>query len=399
MKAQSIVTHFLQKVTSNMHAKRRVALSACIMSILDGSDVTVTRIGRGISGSAYEKHKIKRADRLCSNPHMQQECHNIYFELCHHFSTLSSTPIILVDWSDLDDRQEHFLLSASIAFDGRGLPIYQEIHDVKTKDKPQSHKRFLNTLKSMLPPDTKPIIVTDAGYRCPWFKLVQEMGWDFIGRIRNKTQYQKQGDDTWAPIKSLYPGATAHAKLIGRATLAKANPVDVNLVLYKKPAQGRHKYTRKGSVAKWTNSKLAAKREKEPWLLATSLTQNTTLAKRVVKIYSTRMQIEENFRDIKSHHYGIGFSTNRTRNKERLSVIFMFAVLASIILLFIGLVAERNTLQRQYQSTSVSSRRVLSFHYLGRRVYLNHSGKLKFASWKDILLRIKHYHKEFEEAA
>jgi len=31
------------------------------------------------------------------------------------------TPILLVDWSDLDPRKQHFLLRASVAIEGRSL--------------------------------------------------------------------------------------------------------------------------------------------------------------------------------------------------------------------------------------------------------------------------------------
>jgi len=36
---------------------------------------------------------------------------------------------------------------------------------------------------------TKAIIVTDAGFRCPWFQQVREVGWDFVGRVRNTNEW------------------------------------------------------------------------------------------------------------------------------------------------------------------------------------------------------------------
>ena len=77
MKVQKIADQILQNVTSTMHAKHQFALWAGVSSILDGNPVRVTHIGRGISNTALEKHKIKRADRLCSNHLLQSECHEI----------------------------------------------------------------------------------------------------------------------------------------------------------------------------------------------------------------------------------------------------------------------------------------------------------------------------------
>ena len=74
-------------------------------------------------------------------------------------------------------------------------------------------------------------------------------------------------------IKTLYGKATRTPTVIGAATLAKANPTPVTLVLYKKKPQGRHKLTRRGTTAQWTNSKLAAEREREPWLFIGNITK------------------------------------------------------------------------------------------------------------------------------
>ncbi|MDQ7072896.1 MAG: hypothetical protein Q9N32_04590 [Gammaproteobacteria bacterium] len=65
------------------------------------------------------------------------------------------------------------------------------------KEKPAIHKAFMSKLKSMLPPTCKPIIVSDAGFRIPWFKLIESLGWDFVGRVRNKTMCKQNSDDEW----------------------------------------------------------------------------------------------------------------------------------------------------------------------------------------------------------
>ncbi len=44
---------------------------------------------------------------------------------------------------------------------------------MKSKEKPKTHQQFLQTLKSLLPPNCRPILVTDVGFRTPWFKQVE----------------------------------------------------------------------------------------------------------------------------------------------------------------------------------------------------------------------------------
>lgn len=45
---------------------------------------------------------------------------------------------------------------------------------------------------------------------------------------------------------------------------------------------------------------------KEPWLLVSSLPECHDYASKIAKCYSSRMQIEESFRDQKSPRYGLG---------------------------------------------------------------------------------------------
>lgn len=391
MKVQAIINQTLLKVTPSMHARRRHALGACVMSILQGHSASVTHIGRGIVSDAKEKHTIKRADRLCSNTFLHAESHSIYQAITHHYGLLSHCPIILVDWSDLDDRGEHFLLRAALAMDSRALTLYQEVHPLSTKNKASTHQRFLTRLQSLLPASVRPVIVTDAGFRCTWFQQVLALGWDFVGRVRNKTQYQYSNTTSWYPIKTLYQQATKTPRYLGSATLAKANPTLVNLVVFKKPPKGRHKLTRKGRIAQWSNSKDAAQRQREPWLLASSLRASHFLAKRMVKIYQTRMQIEQTFRDTKSVHYGVGLGIVRTRKTRRLSTLLLLVVIASLLSVLLGLMAEAIGMHRQFQANSVQDRRVISWHYLGLRVVKQSRIEWPTYVWRNIYRLLKPY--------
>ncbi|MEL0638972.1 transposase, partial [Marinomonas sp. TI.3.20] len=79
---------------------------------------------------------------------------------------------------------------AVVAFQGRPFTLYEEVHGIKTKEKPKTHKYFLSTLKSLLPKEkTKPIIVTDAGFKMPWIELVKSLGWDYVGRVRRPRKF------------------------------------------------------------------------------------------------------------------------------------------------------------------------------------------------------------------
>ncbi len=201
----------------------RTALFVKVMAALHGEVLTVTHLGRSIRSDAKDKHCIKRADRLLSNRRLQRERQDIYASLTQLLIGMKQRPVIIIDWSDMDECKRHFLLRASVPVGGRSLTLYEEVHTVKSKKKPKTHQQFLQTLKSLLPPNCRPILVTDAGFRTPWFKQVEALGWDWVGRIRNRHEVRLLGEEGWIPRKSLYHQATSTPKALDGASVTQSN--------------------------------------------------------------------------------------------------------------------------------------------------------------------------------
>ena len=365
MNATAILNKILPIVSPNMHKTRRKALSACVLSLAQGSPCTVTSIGRGILSKAYEKHRIKRSDRLLSNPNLRREALSIYAYICQLF-VVRRRPIISVDWSDLDARGQYFLIRASTAFEGRSITLYEEVHDKGTKEKQKTHQRFLQILKALLPTNTKPIIVTDAGFKTPWLDEVLEQGWDYVGRVRKPRKYYDSTQNTWHCISTLYPKAS-NDPLSLELTHRNSSPRTNQFVLYKSSYKGRQAVTQKGQKRKSGTSLKAARGAKDPWLLISTLPVNRHFAKRCVKIYETRMQIEEGFRDMKSCRFGLGFELSYTVKKERLINLMLLTTLTAVLLILVGKVVEVAGYAKRFQVNTVRNRKVLSYFYLGKR--------------------------------
>ena len=232
MKVATILNQFLLEVTPSMHKVRRASLDAMVTSLISGAHCSVTSLGRNIDSETSENHQIKRSMRLCSNPHLYGEIGTIYSLTAQSLIGHQHRPIILVDWSDLDPRKQHFLLRASVAIEGRSLTLFEQAYPVTQKEKPSVHKCFMETLKSMLPPTCKPIIVSDAGFRVPWFKLVESLGWDYVGRVRNATFCKNETDEDWHPIKDLYNKASSIEKSLGAYQLSRRTPFGCYMVVY-----------------------------------------------------------------------------------------------------------------------------------------------------------------------
>lgn len=371
MQAQQVLHKLLMNTCQNIHKTRRESLEATVHAALIGHRLTVTDLGRSIQSTTSHKHNIKRADRLLSNPHIHAESIEIYRALCHRFIGSQKRPIILIDWSDMDEYKQHFVLRAAIALEGRSVTLYEETHTIETKEKRVTHRAFLQQLKVLMPMNCQPILVTDAGFRTTWFLEVDALGWDWVGRVRNRHYMRWTNGGRWFNAKRCYDSATTRPVYLGEGILTQRNQVPCQFVVYQGKSKGRKDKNRLGDIASNAYSRKHAARQREPWLLATSLPVTSKLAKKVVNIYRLRMQIEEGFKDVKSHRFGLGLNYHRCKSAMRLQIMLLISTLASIVFWLLGLATVISGQHRQFQANSIKYKRVLSVVFIGMLVARN----------------------------
>ena len=369
MQAGTILHKLLIELCGPMHAVRRTALEVVVTSAVRCQRLTVTALGRGIESLAREKHCIKRADRMMSNRHLHAERVQIYGALARHLVGSQRQPVMVVDWSDLDATKRNQVLRASLVVAGRGLTVYEEVHGRATAVKTRTLERFLDRLRSLLPPTCTPVLVTDAGFCTPWFRQIEALGWWWVGRIRRRDLVRGEPEGEWRPLRELHAGARSVPQAMGQVWLTRVAGHVCQLVRYRGKARGRHKLTAHGQRAKWGPSEKHARSGREPWILATNLPATRTLAKKVVRLYRARMQIEEAFRDLKSVRFGLGFDQHRSRDACRLAVLLLVAALALMLLWLLGSIARTRGWERHYQANTVRRKPVLSVIYLGLCLY------------------------------
>lgn len=367
--------HVLNSVPE-LHATRAVALVAAVQSLVEGAFLTVTALGRGLHNGVASKHNIKRMDRLLSNPHLQAERDHIYRALCHHLCRALPRPLIIVDWSDIVEQKRLMLLRAAIVIQGRAIPLFERIYPLRHYNSPRTHCRFLAELKTLLPGACQPIIITDAGFRGPWFAAVEALGWHWIGRIRNGVNVQFSECHRWRQSAKLYAHATARPRYLGLASLSSKHPYRCHLYLYKKRQQHRHAKRSTRHLAKHSNSAVFAKQQRDPWLLATNLEPTQFTPAQVIALYGRRMQIEAAFRDLKSDQFGFGMTLGRSHNVARLNILLLIAALATVCLWWIGLHARQHGWQRQFQANTIRNRAVLSATFLALQVVRHYADRL-----------------------
>jgi hypothetical protein len=103
-------------------------------------------------------------------------------------------------------------------------------------------------------------------------------------------------------------------------------------------------------------------------LLATSLPHEPGSSRKIKQLYAQRMQIEETFRDTKSHRWGFGLSYARCSGGRRLEVLLLVAALASLVLWLVGLCGRAQDWSRRLRVNTERRRPVLSTVFIGRQL-------------------------------
>lgn len=369
MHVLKIVTQLLSGV---IHKTRVKALIPILEAIITSKQLRLTQLGRSLNTGAKERSDIRRVDRLLANTYYQTQSIDVYKAITQRVVANQGRPIILVDWTGLPNSDltteggQHSAIRASLIAEGRSITLYEEVYPKKKENNDTVHQAFLTKLRSILPNGCRPYIVTDAGFKNPWFKAVLALNWDYIGRVRGTVNYNDGSG--WQLVKHLFSKVVSGSpKAFGSILLAKGNSLRTNLFTYKHKLKGRKKLTKTGMVDKHKDSLQHSRGYREPWLLVSSLS-GFSAAKRVIKIYKSRMTIEGSFRDTKSTEFGFSLNENKTIKAERYPVWLMIASLAALIAWIIGYAAETQELHYDFQANTYRHRRVLSFFYLGCQI-------------------------------
>jgi hypothetical protein len=363
MHALTILQRCLGPLLTGIHARRLATLLEAVAATVCGPRLTLTDIGRRFGGEASLRNKIKRSDRLLGNGHLQGQARTIYGALAAVLLRGLAEPLIVIDWSDLKADQSLHLLRASVPVGGRSLTLYEEVHPQGKLGNRQVQHRFLQRVAQLLPASAEPIIVADSGFKVPFFREVERLGWRWVGRVRGRDYIKLKW--RWRSCKRLFEEATTTPSCLGTGQWVRSNPLRALFVLVRRPKQGRRAKTAAGKRARSKKSQQAARSAREPWLLVASTRFADWPAKRLVRVYRQRMQIELSFRDMKSEHFGEGLERSASSGSGRFTVLVLIASLAAILLWLIGTAAERAGLHERLRPCS-GKRRAYSRLFLAR---------------------------------
>ena len=355
MRVGQMIRQLVEGCSAGVHSARLAAVVKVTEGVIRGGRLTPATIGRNLRGTAKPKHGIKCVDRLLGSVQAHDRLF-IFLALSYRLLKGCARPVVLVDWTHAGDAQN--ALVAAVPIGGRALPIYLEVHPESKLGNAAVESRFLRALKTILPPECRPVVISDAGFKGPFFDQVLELGWDFLGRVRGTAKAVSTSSGQTISKEEFYAKAAIAPTELGAFELFVEQRIPCRLVLVRK----RRKPGRKPPPPRCKEERELRQSALDPWLLATSLPDSDDASK-VVSLYAKRMQIEETFRDAKNHRFGWSLGDVSLSTPERTSALLVLAALAITVATLVGMTAERHQLHRAYQANTYR-RRVLSFFVL-----------------------------------
>lgn len=296
----SLISHFFE-----IRKSQAKTLGSLVFGLLHGQRLSITWIGRYMTGIAKVKHAIKRVDRFLSNQRVQVEA--MISGLWNMVTGGMKVVEVGLDWTEL--RGGHHALCAAVLRKGRALPIALHVGESGEHNRSQNldETTLVDLMKEAALEEQKIILVADRGFgRTEFLRHLMSIGLSFVIRVSG---------NAWIRHRT-YQGQLCNYPLkIGQT-------VDLRNVSYRldKPVMLR-------LVLTWQRGM------KEPWLLATNLIES---AANVIGRYGKRMRIEQLFRDMKSSRTGLGLRHFFAHRPDRYARMLLVFAIAYFLLFWLG---------------------------------------------------------------
>ena len=301
-------------------------LASLVLTFFYNTSFALYDIAKYFPANTSQKHKykalVRALDALSLNKHFWRSYVKTIFALPHFRIRSRRYITILLDATTL--KEDFWVLAASISYKGRSIPIYLKMWKGVNKryDYWGRVKKFVKQMRRLLPDRYSYIIVADRGFKGSKLpRWCKELDLDYIIRIQDDYHVRLKDGEEWEQL-GLFSSGIYSCSAIGKESQIEGNVV-VNEIV---DADKVTKPLGKGEKKDKTRAKAQAK-----WFLQTSLNDKDF----VVDTYLKRMQIEESFKDLKSHLYWEKY-TEKLPKKDRIEKCVVISCLSYAIQLSIG---------------------------------------------------------------
>lgn len=313
--------------TSAPRAARRAG-SQLLRALLLSYTTCLSQLARQVERRGSAKQRRQYLSRWLQHPawdpeQIQTRLGRCTRRLLHHLVRRGDV-LLLIDTTDLSNGW--LVLQASVAWQHRALPLYRAVTQYTDPDEtlPELLGRTLAWLGQHLPGSRRRyVLVLDRGFPShPLVETLQRTGWRYVLRIKGK----------W---KLHHPQFTGLVRDLPATLPVGATPQLLRGGWWGQPQAGRN--CRASLVA------YQGAGHREPWYLLTS----EGCAAQAVAIYRQRMQIEQEFRDLKGPE-GLDHLATWTQ-KERVERLLAWIAVYEWRLAYLWLVHHLGTRARDYQ--------------------------------------------------
>lgn len=319
-------------IGEDLHAQRVRSVSNGVIGVLHAATLAIHAIGEGLAVAMGldPKHAIKQVDRLLSNRGVDVE---VLAPLWVSFVLAERKDIVVaLDWTDFDGDEQTTLVLNVITTHGRATPLlWKTVRKKGLKTRRNDYEDdLLRRLRDAVPADVRVTVLADRGFGDQ--KLYQylrgELGFDYVIRFRGNIRVTSASGEARTAAEWLRPDGRL-LELRGAGVTADDTTVE-RIVIVR--AQGM----------------------KDAWYLASSRTDLT--GAKIKDLYGRRFTIEENLRDTKNLHFGLGLSATHISVPARRDRLLLLVALAEALLTLLGAAAESLGLDKKLKVNTVKKR-------------------------------------------
>jgi hypothetical protein len=328
---RNTIGEFVESIVGDcMHAKRILSLSNAVEGIMYASSLALSAIGKAlaVAQGINAKHAVKQLDRFFSNKKIHLD---IFFSGWIKFLVGSRKDLtVVLDWTDYNEDNQSTLALNMITKHGRATPLLWKTY-IKSEMKDKRNyceDVMLFFLQSCLPSCCRVTVLADRGFAdTAFFSYLKKLGFDYVIRIKSNITMSV---GTVTKKTSEWLSASGHARMYKNIQLTQEECYVPAVVC------------------------VHDKKMKSAWILATSI--STSMASKVVKLYSRRFTVEENFRDIKDIKFGMGLSHVSVSKPERRDRILIASAIAISLLTVLGAAGESLGFDRLLKANTAKTR-------------------------------------------
>jgi hypothetical protein len=326
--------HFIGQQWAHLRLPQRRNLTYLLVGLYLSKSGLLNQIALKIPGTAVAVSVQRRLSRFLENSALQvRPCYDpLITPVLYQLSLTAGGVRLLVDGSQVGAG--HQLLMVSVAYRQRALPVaWTWVKGSRGHSSAWVQVALLAHVRRLLPDNARVLLVGDSEFGAvEVLRQVEEWQWQYV--LRQKASHLRQlPDQAWQAFGTVLTKA-GQSRWLGTGLLTQAHAHPTTL------------------LAHW------ARREKQPWLLATNLPTKEA----ALKAYRRRMWIEEMFGDLKGH--GFDLESTQLRHFWKLSRLTFAVVLLYFWLVAFGAQLIKIGLRRLVDR---NDRRDLSIFQIGLR--------------------------------